>query len=349
MVVGQARTVAAEPGGRGFFAIFSPGSRGRGEFFPRNRGGAGVRAWKRLAAGPALGALAGAVRRATADFLRAGGTSQAAALAFYALLSCIPLFFVMLAGCGLVAGETWTAQVMLRRQMAALVPFLDDVLVLRARKLLWASPGLGWASLAFILWSSWLFVGALGRALARPWREEDASSRTWRGRLWAVARGPLVGGLFVAAMAAALYCAQLPALEPAGSLARRCAPVWGAACLAGLFLAVYLLFLPRRPLKLLCGLAVGLAATAYGVSAAFSALVAGLPRYHLVYGPLSGAILFLLWLDYNAWVLLWGAWFVRAWPDRRPPAANGRVVAGPWPASRRPGPTAWRSAPPRKS
>ncbi|WP_428567475.1 MAG: YhjD/YihY/BrkB family envelope integrity protein [Solidesulfovibrio sp. DCME] len=272
--------------------------------------------------------LAATAAGAARAFFRAAGPSQAAALAFYALLSCIPLFFVMLAGYDWLAGESWTAQTVLRRQMADVMPFFDEVMVARARRLLWAWPGLGWSSVAFILWSSWLFVGALGRALAQPWREDGTAPRTWPARLAAVAKGPLVGALFVAAMTAAVSFAHLPRLEPAGSLARKLSPLWGAGSLTGLFVAVYLLFLPRRrPLRLLVGLSAGLAALAYGVSAAFTALVAGLPRYHLVYGPLSGAILFLLWLDYNAWVLLWGAWFMRTWQGRHPPAPGPRRPA----------------------
>lgn len=92
-----------------------------------------------------------------------------------------------------------------------------------------------------------------------------------------------------------------------------------------------------------------IAGAGFCVSAAFTAVVAGLPRYHLVYGPLSGAILFLLWLDYNAWVLLWGAWFVRGWQKRQPPPQktppSGRIVVGPW----LPGFRAARSAPKPRS
>ncbi|MEA5090634.1 YhjD/YihY/BrkB family envelope integrity protein [Solidesulfovibrio sp.] len=302
-----------------------------------------------LTPGPRLRAVLETAAGATSGFLRSSGPAQAAALAFYALLSCIPLFFVMLVGYGLIAGESWSAQVLLRRQMATLAPFVDEILVARARKLLWASPGLSWTSVAFILWSSWLFVGALGRALALPWREARPGGRPLRQRMLAVLKGPFVGALFVAAMAAALYCAQLPRLEPVGSLARRLSPVWGVACLTGLFLVVYLLFLPRRPLKLLCALAAVLAGAVFCVSAAFTAAVAGLPRYHLVYGQLSGAILFLLWLDYNAWVLLWGAWFVRDWQKRQPPPerapSGARIVVGPW----LPGFRAARSAPKPRS
>lgn len=277
-------------------------------------------------------------------FLRAGGPTQAAALAFYALLSAIPLCFLMLELYGLVMGDAWTAQLMLRRQLAAAAPFFDDQLVSRARRLFWSSPAMTWQSLAFILWSSWLFVGGLRQALRLPWRDQPASPASWR--VWGVrcVRAPLVGVLFFVALAGVLFCANLPRLEPAGSFMRRMAPIWGLLCLSGLFGVLYLLFLPRRrPLVPICLVSMVLAVAAYGVSALFVTLVASLPRYHMVYGSLSGAVLFLLWLDYHVLIILWGAWFLRHW-QREHPVAGGsshrRFVLSGWLGRVRP----WRGA-----
>lgn len=282
----------------------------------------------RVRPGRFLGAVGAAATASLAAFLRADGPTQAAALAFYALLSCIPLLFLTLSLYGFVAGDTWAAQVSLRRQLAVIAPFVDDVLFARARRLLWASPGFTWQSLLFILWSSWLFIGALRRALALPWREAEPAAGTWPGRLAGVAWGAVAGLLFIVAMAMVLYVAHLPRLEPPGSMLRRLAALWGVGCLTGLFGAVYLLFLPgRRPLRALCGLSAVLAGAAYGVSSLFVALIAGLPRYHLVYGSLSGAVLFLLWLDYNAWLLVWGAWFLRIWQRDHGAARSRRRLA----------------------
>lgn len=271
-----------------------------------------------------------AASAATAAFFRAGCPSQSAALAFYALLSCVPIFFVMLVGYTLIVGENWTAQMVLKHQMALMAPFLDEALVRRARHLLWAWPGLGWQSLAFILWASWLFVGELKRALSLPWREDRPTARLWPTRMLAVVRAPFLGALCVAAMTVALYCAHLPRLEPAGSLLRRFSALWGVACLTGFFGVVYLLFVPMRRPVLLGVVSALLAGAVFCVSTVFSAVIAGLPRYHQVYGPLSGAILFLLWLDYNACVLLWGVWFLRVWQKRHPaPAGRRRLAVGP--------------------
>ena len=284
------------------------------------------RAWRRTRAFSRATRLA--LVAATAAFFRSGGPTQAAAVAFYALLSSIPLFFLMLSLFDTVAGESWTAQVALRRQLALVAPFVDEVLVSRARRLLWAAPGLPWESLVFIVWSSWLLIGALGRSLARPWRESaQAGAVSWPARLAGLAWSAVAGVLFVAAFGLVLFFAHLPRLEPAGSLWRELATVWGVGCLTGLYAAVYLLFLPRRrPIRVLVVVAAVLALAAYGVSVGFVAAVAALPRYRFVYGSLSGAVLFLLWLDYQACLLLGGAWFLRCWQREHPPRRSR-----PWP------------------
>jgi len=259
---------------------------------------------------------------AVAAFFRSGGQTQAAALAFYALLSSVPLLFAMLALCGAVSGDSWTGQMALRRQLADITPYIDEALTSRARRLLWASPGFSLESALFILWSSWLFLGALRRALAGPWRDASPKpSVPLAGRFLGAAWGAVAGVLFVGAVTAAMYLAYLPRLEPRGSFLREWSALWGMACLTGLFAAVYLLFLPgRRPLRAIAGVAAGLAVAGWGVTIGFARLLAVMPRYELVYGSLSGVVLFLLWLDYNAWLVLVGAWFLRLWQESHGPS-----------------------------
>ncbi|KHK01040.1 Inner membrane protein YihY, formerly thought to be RNase BN [Desulfovibrio sp. TomC] len=269
---------------------------------------------------------------AISAFFRSGGPTQAAALAFYALLSSVPLLFAMLALSGAVSGESWTGQMALRRQLAAITPYIDEVLVSRARRLLWASAGFSLESVLFLLWSSWLFLGALRRALALPWRQSPPPAVSLVGRVWGALWGGVGGVLFVGAVTAAMYLAYLPRLEPQGSLLRQWSALWGVGCLTGLFAAAYVLFLPgRRPLRAILAVSAGLAAAGWGVSLAFARLVAVLPRYELVYGSLSGAVLFLLWLDYNAWLVLLGAWFLHLWQrDHAPSALHRRLSPAGW-------------------
>ena len=294
--------------------------------------------------------LRGVVRlggEAVTAFFRSGGPTQAAALAFYALLSSVPLLFAMLALCGAVAGESWTGQMALRRQLAVITPYIDEVLVSRARRLLWASAGFSLESALFLLWSSWLFLGALRRALARPWRESPPPARSLLGCAFAALWGAVAGVLFVGAVTAAMYLAYLPRLEPQGSLLRQWSALWGVACLTGILAAAYLLFLPgRRPLRAIAGVSAGLAVAGWGVSLAFAKLVAVLPRYELVYGSLSSAVLFLLWLDYNAWLVLLGAWFLHVWQrDHAPSALRRRLSPVGWLDRLRSGRRTGRSGP----
>ncbi len=267
--------------------------------------------------------------KATAAFFRAGGPTQAAALAFYALLSSVPLLFAMLALCGTVSGEDWTGQMALRRQLALLTPYIDELLVSRARRLLWASPGFSLESAVFVLWSSWLFLGAFRRALGRPLGEAAPEEQPpLAARLVSAAWGAIAGVLFLGALTAAMYLAYLPRLEPRGSLARQWSAAWGVVCLTGMFAAAYLLFLPgRRPLRAIAGVSALLAVAAWAVTTAFGQFVAHGGRYELVYGSLGGAVLFLLWLQYNACLVLWGAWFLRLWRRDHGPSALRRRLS----------------------
>ena len=63
------------------------------------------------------------------------------------------------------------------------------------------------------------------------------------------------------------------------------------------------------------------------MTAAFGQFVAHGGRYELVYGSLSGAVLFLLWLQYNACLVLWGSWFLRLWRRDHGPSALRRRLS----------------------
>ena len=143
----------------------------------------------------------------------------------------------------------------------------------------------------------------------------------------------------VSDMTLVLAGAHLPRLEPPGSLLRRLATIWGLVCLTALYCALYLLFVPRRrPVRVLCGLSAGLAVAAYGVGIFFVEELADPVRYHLVYGSIGKVVLFLLWLDYHACLLVWGAWFLRLWQRDHPIRPTHRRFALarvlPWPRRR---------------
>jgi membrane protein len=142
------------------------------------------------------------------------------------------------------------------------------------------------------------------------------------------ALGGFVGGAFFGALTAALYLAYLPRLEPRGSFLRQWSALWGVLCLTGMFAAGYLLFMPgRRPLRAIAGVSAVLAVAAWAVTVGFGQFMAHGGRYELVYGSLGGAVLFLLWLDYNACLVLLGAWFLRLWRREHGPSALRRRLS----------------------
>ncbi len=263
---------------------------------------------------------------ATRDFFRHQGLTQAAALAFYALLSFIPMGFLLISLHGMLVGDTWEAQLLVKRHLGEVAPFADDLLVGRMRRLVWAAPHLRWPGLAFIAWTSCLFFSALRANLRHPWKGGEERTPGWR-RIAAWFGGPVASGLFTAALTGLLVLAHSSQeLFPSGSswgAALRAA--WSIGCLGLLLFCIYALGLPHiRPLRAAGPLCMVLAVAAYGVTAGFSWFVTAMPRYNQVYGSLAGAVLFVLWLHYSTAIILWGGHFLRLWRQGHAPKRYGR-------------------------
>ncbi|KUG29870.1 inner membrane protein yihy, formerly thought to be rnase bn [hydrocarbon metagenome] len=265
-------------------------------------------------------------RSATRDFFRHQGLTQAAALAFYALISFIPMGFLLISLHGMLVGDTWEAQLLVKRHLGEVAPWADELLVGRMRRLVWAAPHLRWPSLVFIAWTSCLFFSALRASLRHPWKGgEERVSLPRRVAAWC--GGPVVSGLLTAVLTGLLVLAHTSeGLFPSGRLwGEALKVVWSLGCLATLFFCIYALGLPHiRPLRAAGPLCLGLAAAAYAVTAVFTWFVTAMPRYNMVYGSLAGAVLFVLWLHYSTAVILWGGHFLRIWRQGHAPKKYGR-------------------------
>ncbi len=266
-------------------------------------------------------------RSATRDFFRHQGLTQAAALAFYALISFIPMGFLLISLHGWLVGDTWEAQLLVKRHLGEVAPFVDDALVGRMRRLVWAAPHLRWPSVVFIAWTSCLFFSALRANLRHPWKKggEDRTPVWHRVAAWL--GGPVVSGLLTAVLTGLLVLAHTSEeIFPSGRLwGEALRVVWSLLCLAALIFSIYALALPHvRPLRAAGPLCVGLAVAAYGVTALFTWFVSAMPRYNMVYGSLAGAVLFVLWLHYSTAVILWGGHFLRIWRQGHAPKKFGR-------------------------
>lgn len=261
--------------------------------------------------------------RAFRSFLRHQGPNHAAAGAFHALLSAVPLFFLAVLLLGEALGDRGQALSIAARQLSGVVPWFDDELMGRVRRLTWAAPRMAPLGMAAICWTAGLFFAMLRRNLLLPWREPRADSPPdWRGiaRFWLVT--PLASLCLLAVLAGALYASALPGLALSRAEARQWA--WLVACWNLLWpwafvCAVYVVLLPGvRPLRLTLGVSGALSLAGWGLTALFGAVLSRLPRAGLVYGPLADAVLFLLWLNYNTALVVYGGHFIRLWRREHP-------------------------------
>lgn len=263
--------------------------------------------------------------RAVRSFLRHQGPNHAAAAAFYSLLSVIPMFFLTVLIIGELIGDRGQALSVAGSQLSGLVPWFDEELMHRIRRLTWAAPRLGPLSMAVICWTAGLFFAMLRRNLRLPWMRPDAaagSSPAWREslRFWLVT--PFVSALLLAALAMAMYLGAWPGLALSRAELRHWGwllPAWNFVWPWAFVFAAYLVLLPGiRPLRLTLAVSGVLALAGWGLTALFTAVLAHLPRHALIYGPMGDLVLFLLWLNYNSALLVYGGHFIRLWRREHP-------------------------------
>ncbi|THB62831.1 MAG: YihY/virulence factor BrkB family protein, partial [Desulfovibrio sp.] len=260
-------------------------------------------------------------------FLRYQGVTQAAALAFYALMSFIPVVFLGLA----VAGEFYWGdpdqlQAFTDKMVEYVVPWVQELLHQRLLQLVQGSKGLGWMSLGFIVWTSGLFFAVLQSSMLLPWaREHDHKKGRWRYPLpWLV--GPFMGFLLVGAM----LLMHLGGYVSPDWLPFAVWPeFWTWLGLWILIFLTYRLFLPRKAsiaaTVLLSMLISGLSQV---LTILFARIFLSLPNYSRVYGSLAGIVLFMLWLEYNMSLILWGGHYIRLWRERFGGPDNGADEPG---------------------
>lgn len=265
--------------------------------------------------------------QAVTNFNRHQGLDQSAAIAFYSLLSLIPMYFLAVVLLGEVLGNRGVALRLAAHQVSGLVPWLNADLMGRIRRLTWALPSMGWLSLVVIIWTAGLFFATLRRNLLLPWTSRRAVERCSRWKsvcYWLVTPGISVAMILVFATTASL-CA-LPEIVLSRSELRAWGfllPLWRLLWPWAFEFLLYVILLPGvRPLSLTLTVSGGLALAGWGLTALCAEVLAKLPNQALVYGPLGGTVLLLLWFNYNAILLVYGGHVIRLW--RMEPLSSSR-------------------------
>ena len=253
--------------------------------------------------------IAHAVWLASRGYASYQGVKQSAALAFYSLLSFIPMGFLVLAVAGAVWDDPEAVSGFIRKQLTFLVPWFQAELVNHIMHLARLSKGLGWMSVGFVIWTSGLYFSVLQSSLLLPWtREHEHRTGIWRLALpWVL--GPamgvlLCGGMLFMHLVSYVNWTWLPFTIFPG--------FWTWLLVSFSIFFFYKLLLPIRVnTGLEAVVSLGISGMSYGLTKIFASILLSLPNYSLVYGSLAGIVLFMLWLNYNMAVIIWGSHFIR--------------------------------------
>ena len=279
------------------------------------------------------------VARGAGEFATAGGTRLAAAIAYYGLLSLVPLFLALVSAANLVLGSGDARDDVIDHVVDNLPLSADGVE--DAREILLAAGDgtgtVGLVSLAGLLWTASGMMGAIRTGITRV-----TSSRRPRpfllGKLIDLAMVVLTGallltsaGLTVTMRVAGEEVSGLLGIPGVEALAGIAAPI----LLAFLTLSLLLRFVPAEPLAwpgAWRGAAAG-AVALWAATTGFAFYVENFGRYNVVYGSLGAVVVFLLFAYIAALILLLaaavaGAWSEVAEMDHPPPDDPYRA---PWP------------------
>lgn len=290
--------------------------------------------WERTP--PAVRKPASVATRTLALYNEDSCGTYAAAIAYYAIFSVVPLALIVLSILGLVVGRDSIVDFVFEQVPLERSPGVQqnvDQIVERAQRLSLASLGLGVLAL---LWSASGIFAAVRRGLNAA-AHRRASRPYWRGKLVDFALIPIFGALILASLLLTASVqsvvdrlSELGPFRPHQNIALR---LTGYALPA---LASYAMFAllyryipssrPRWPEALRGGL---FAAILFeGAKNAYAYLLANTPFSSgtAIYAGFGTALSFLFWMFINASILLLGAEFIRALKDDGATIATGPEV-----------------------
>ena len=242
------------------------------------------------------------------NFLRQHGFLHSAGLTFYALLSFIPLIFLLISLAGLIWGDTMLVQEFIQNKLAIL-PWAKEIVILQLNKFLNLAPGLSWISFVFIFWTAGLFFNALQTSFKYIYNESNPK-QYWRLPLpWLI--GPFMGISLIILMLFIHILSYVPKhFIPPGLTPG----IWTWLGFALLIFSLYQILPQKRPSAGASFLlTLGLSLLSQLITKFFTHILWTQPNYSLIYGTLSSIILFLLWLNANMILILWGAHFLLEW------------------------------------
>ncbi|MBW2636931.1 MAG: YihY/virulence factor BrkB family protein [Deltaproteobacteria bacterium] len=243
-----------------------------------------------------------------------------AAVAFYSIISVIPLLFLIFFVSGLVLGSSEGAYMAVVDFIKELHPYMEEKLLLEVKRLSDNTTFMGWAGLGFLIWISTMFVSSLETAFTTIFRVKSK-------------RNPLLSLLMAVAIIPLGFCAilftiglnswavyierwQLGHLLLNSTLIRYILPL----SVIMLFFTLIYKFIPNRRVCFLHALTGGIVCTLFLEAAkyffAFYLSLEGNP-VGFVYGSLKALIYIVIWVFYMAVITLYAGEIVSILTRRR--------------------------------
>lgn len=252
--------------------------------------------------------------RALSGFMGHGCFHLAAAVAFYALLSLIPFFFVVLSLAGQVVGSWSQAQTAINDLLAKAIPFYSELLMSEVNKISLGSGFYGAIGLFFVIYTGSLVFESLEFALNQVF--ESPRKRPWlKTKLMGLSIFP-VGGFLV--MLLIFVGAVLGAAEnvPVDSYLPFLGKIRDGLIQGGFYALPYISLFLILVMVFRVVPAVRVSYTQAFLGAAISTLgwvaekwifgwvILPNPNYGIVYGSLKAIVILILWIFFSVCLVL---------------------------------------------
>lgn len=259
------------------------------------------------------------------SYQRNGDANQAAAIAFYAILSAIPLFILTALAAGFFLGSHQGAQTEMTRLIKEFHPYISDQFLTQSGRIEEKWRVLGWLGLVSLVWFSSLISNSIETAFGQIFRFQ--SSRSYlNSKLLGISMIPL-GWAVALASIFLTYFARLirdnPWIAQGG---------WMTDLLVHGFLFTYVIpyfvmvifftivykIIPTEKLSLGNALSAGalFAALMEIAKHVFTWYISNYSRYSIIYGPLDTLVIMVIWVFYVSLILLFCAELVSSYRRR---------------------------------
>ncbi len=241
-----------------------------------------------------------------------------AALAFYSILSVIPIIFFILFASGLILGSSESAYTTVVEFVRQLNPYMEDRLLLGIKNLPETSRLLGWVGFVFLLWISTMIFASLDVAFTIIFRVEKRAHFFFKSILIAAAVIPFgvivilfsilinIVAVMIENTGLVLFGINISNLIANATLIRYIIPL----VVIIIFFTLIFKFIPNKKIYfshafmggVICSVLLEIAKYLFG----FYLSSGGNPA-NFVYGPLNALIYIVIWVFYLASIILFTA------------------------------------------